>query len=354
MELDLTPKSAQPLFEGDGGGYYTWYNSQMPILATTFVGAGRLLLHPRGFAFPHYADSSKVGYVIQGSDGVVGMVLPDGKEEVVVKLKEGDVIAVPVGAVSWWFNDGDTDLIIVFLGETSKALIPGQFTYFLLTGAVGVIGGFSSELTSKVYNFDKDEVQKFTKSQADLFIVKLDKNQTLPKPQVDITKKLVYNIDGAEPENVVEKAGLVKTLTEKEFPFIGDTGLSLIRVKLEAGAVKAPSYATTTAIQLIYIARGSGKIEIVDSNGKSALDTHVKAGDLFVVPQLFVVAKIAGEETMECYSITTTTKPLFEELAGKGSIWEKLSSSIQEIGLNVDSEFISKIKKSSDLIPPSY
>ncbi|XP_047149309.1 11S globulin seed storage protein 2-like [Vigna umbellata] len=308
MELDLTPKSAQPLFEGDGGGYYTWYTSQMPILATTYVGAGRLLLHPRGFAFPHYADSSKVGYVIQGSDGVVGMVLPDGKEEVVVKLEEGDVIAVPVGAVSWWFNDGDTDLIIVFLGETSKALIPGQFTYFLLTGAVGVIGGFSSELTSKVYNLDKDEVQKLTKSQAELFIVKLDKNQTLPKPQVDITKKLVYNIDGAEPENVVENAGLVKTLTEKEFPFIGDTGLSLIRVKLEAGAVKAPSYATTIAIQLIYFARGSGKIEIVESNGKSALDTHVKAGDLFVVPQLFVVAKIAGEETMECYSITTTTK----------------------------------------------
>lgn len=51
-------------------------------------------------------------------------------------------------------------------------------------------------------------------------------------------------------------------------------------------------------------------------------------------------------------------RPLFEELAGKGSIWGKLSSSMQEVALNVDSEFeklfISKIKKSSDLIPPSY
>jgi len=63
MELDLTPKKAEALFEGDGGGYYTW---SMPLLAEKKLGAGRLVLQPRGFAFPHYADSSKVGYVIQG------------------------------------------------------------------------------------------------------------------------------------------------------------------------------------------------------------------------------------------------------------------------------------------------
>lgn len=38
----------------------------MPVLASTNVGAGRLVLKPQGFALPHYADSSKVAYVIQG------------------------------------------------------------------------------------------------------------------------------------------------------------------------------------------------------------------------------------------------------------------------------------------------
>ncbi|MCI11298.1 Glutelin type-A, partial [Trifolium medium] len=65
MELDLTPKTAQPLFEVDGGGYYTWLSSQVPVLAKTNVCAGQFILQPRGFAFPHYADSSKVGYVIE-------------------------------------------------------------------------------------------------------------------------------------------------------------------------------------------------------------------------------------------------------------------------------------------------
>ncbi|KAK7369245.1 hypothetical protein VNO80_11281 [Phaseolus coccineus] len=356
MELDLTPKFAQPMFEGDGGGYYTWSSSQMPLLAGTNVGAGRLLLRPRGFALPHYADSSKIGYVIQGTDGVVGMV-PNTEQEVVLKLKQGDILGVPIGSVSWWFNNGDSDLTIVFLGETSKALIPGQFTYFLLTGGQGVIGGFSTELTSKVYDLDKDEVQKLTKSQTGVLIVKLDETQTLPKPQMDMTKKLVYNIDAACTENVVENAGLVKTLTEKGFPFIGEVGLSVIRVKLEPGAIKAPSYPATAVIQLIYIARGSGSIEIVGFNGKRALDTQVKAGELLVVPQFYVVAKIAGEEGMESYSIITTTEPLFEELGGRESIWGKLSSSAQQVALNIDSEFqklfIDKIKKSTYLIPPS-
>jgi hypothetical protein len=66
MELDLTPKIAQPFFEGDGGGYYIWLSSQVPVLAKTNVGAGQLVLQPRGFALPHYSDSSKVCYVVEG------------------------------------------------------------------------------------------------------------------------------------------------------------------------------------------------------------------------------------------------------------------------------------------------
>ncbi|KAK7318734.1 hypothetical protein RJT34_03441 [Clitoria ternatea] len=356
MELDLSPKTAKAMFEGDGGSYYVWSSSEMPILAKTNVSAARFLLHPHGFALPHYADSSKLGYVVQGIDGIVGMVLPTTGKEVVLKLKQGDIIPVPLGAVSWWFNNGDSDLTIVFLGETSKALIPGEFTYFFLTGAIGLIGGFSPELTSKVYDLNQDEVNKLTKSQTGALIIKLDKSHSIPKPQLDITKDLVYNIDDALLKHDVKNAGLVKTLTEKDFPFIGDVGLSVVRVKLEPGASKAPSFPPNSEVQLIYIAGGSGKVEIVGMNGKPALDTQVKAGHLFVVPQFFVVAEIAGDEGMESYS--TTTQPLVEELAGKASVWGAISPAVQQVALNVDSEFqklfISKIKESANVINPSY
>ncbi|CAL5214323.1 unnamed protein product [Lathyrus oleraceus] len=357
IELDLTPKTAQPLVEGDGGSYYIWLSSEVQILAETNVAAGQFILQPRGFAFPHYADSSKVGYVVEGTDGVVGMVLPKTGKEVVLKLKQGDVIPVPIGAISWWFNDGHSNLNIIFLGETSTAHVPGQFTYFFLTGLQGLLGSFSSELIGKIYNFDKDEVSQLTQNQPGVVIIKLEKDQSMPKPQLNITKGFVYDIDTKVPEIAVHNGGLITTLTKKDFPFIKDVELSVIRVKLEPNAIKAPSNLITPGIQLIYIARGSGKIEIVGLSGKRVLDAQVKAGHLTVVPHFFVAAQIAGDEGMETYSIVTTTKPLFEELAGKTSIWEALSPLVQQVSFNVDSKFqklfISKVTQNNNLIPPT-
>lgn len=225
-----------------------------------------------------------------------------------MKLKKGDVIPVPIGGVSWWFNDGDSDLNIIFLGETSKAHVPGEFTYFFLNGIQGLLASFSSDLISKVYNFNQDEVNKLTQSQSGVVIISVEKGQPMPKPQLELTKELVYDIDAAGPNIEAQNGGLVTILTDKELPFIKEVGLSVIRVKLEPNAIKAPSNLITPGIQLIYIARGGGKIEIVGLNGKRVLDAQVKVGHLIVVPRFFVVAKIAGEEGMETYSIVTTTK----------------------------------------------
>lgn len=60
----MNPK---PFFEGEGGSYLKWLPSDYPLLAQTNVAGGRLLLRPRGFAVPHYADCSKFGYVLQGT-----------------------------------------------------------------------------------------------------------------------------------------------------------------------------------------------------------------------------------------------------------------------------------------------
>ncbi|KAJ7946629.1 Glutelin type-A 2 [Quillaja saponaria] len=355
--VDLTPMTAQIASEVEGGKYESWSSSKFPLLGKTNVGAGRLTLQPRGFALPHYADSSKVGYVLQGTEGVVGMVLPNSSHQKVLKLKKGDIIPVPIGAVSWWFNNGDSELILVFLGETSTALIPGEFSYFFLTGAMGILGGFSTELTSGAYNLTKDEVQKLTKSQTGVLIIKLEEGKHMPNPKKDMSSKLVYSIDAAEPDIAIKNGGSVTKVTESEFAFIGETGLSAVRIKLEANAIKSANFPANYAVQLIYITKGNGKVEIVGINGKLVLDTTVKAGDLLVVPQFYVVAQIAGPDGMELLSVLTTTKPILEELAGDTSIWEALSPAVLEASLNVDEEFqqlfLSNTKKSSILIPPT-
>lgn len=62
----MAGKEDTTLYEGEGGSYYLWSNSTTPLLSQFKLGAAKLLLHPRGLALPHYADSSKIAYVAQG------------------------------------------------------------------------------------------------------------------------------------------------------------------------------------------------------------------------------------------------------------------------------------------------
>ncbi|XP_054804018.1 11S globulin seed storage protein Ana o 2.0101-like [Prosopis cineraria] len=123
MELEeLRAETGEKVFEGEGGAYYVWSSSDM---ACSNVAAAWLQLQPAGFALPHYADSHKLGYVLQGTDGLVGMVLPNTTKEIVLSLKKGDVIPVPKGAMSWWFNPNHSQqpITIVFLVKLLLSLL---------------------------------------------------------------------------------------------------------------------------------------------------------------------------------------------------------------------------------------
>ncbi|KAM3714644.1 hypothetical protein ACB098_01G352400 [Castanea mollissima] len=323
MEFDLKPRFAQKVFKGEGGALYSWSSSEFPFLGKGKVGANKIVLQPRNFAFPHYSDSSKIAYILEGSGGIVGMVFPNKSKEVVLKLKKGDVIPVAQGVVSWWFNDGDSEFSFVLLVETTKSYIPGEFTFFLLSGAQGIMGSFSPEFLTRAYNKEKRR----------------------PKPNEDCANQLVYNIDDALPDISVKNGGLVTTLIEAKFPFLGQAELSAKLVKLDSKAKCSPTYTTDFSVQLIYVVKGTDQIQIVGINGKQVLDTKVKPGHLLVVPRFFVVAKLAGEDGLE---------PILEDLASKESVWEALSPTVIEASLNVSIEFgelfKSKIGKSSILI----
>lgn len=47
--------------------YYCWSPLKyFSLLGDTKVGAGKVVLQPRGFALPHNADSNKIAYVVEG------------------------------------------------------------------------------------------------------------------------------------------------------------------------------------------------------------------------------------------------------------------------------------------------
>ncbi|KAF3789106.1 11S globulin seed storage protein 2 [Nymphaea thermarum] len=357
MEIDLSPKQSQKVYGGDGGSYYTWSSSDLPMLAEAKVGGAKLLLQPHGLALPSYSDSAKVAYVLQGN-GRAGIVMPEATKEKVVPLRKGDALALPFGVVTWWFNDGDAELVVLFLGDTSKAHRSGEFTNFLLTGVGSLFHGFSTEFVSRAWDLKEEEVEKLVKAQKGQGIVKLREGQSLPAASEEDAKGMVFNCESAPLDVDVKGGGRVVVLTDKNLPLVGEVGLGADLVRIDSASMCSPGFSSDSAFQVTYVIRGSGRVQVVGIDGRRVLETRVKAGCLFIVPRFFVVSKIADGDGMEWFSIITTPQPVFSHLAGRTSVWKALSPQVLEASFDVSPEMekLFRSKRTSDAIffaPPN-
>ncbi|OMP01544.1 11-S seed storage protein, plant [Corchorus olitorius] len=329
MEMELSPKVPRTFFESEAGGYYNWSSADSSILSEAKVAAGVC---------------------------TVGLVSPNKKDKMsFVCLKKGDIIGSPQGSVSWWYNNGDSDFAIVFLAETSKAYLPGEITYFLLTGAIGYLSAFSPEFIAKSYRINQEQAQTLSGSQQGILLLKLSEEEakSIPLPHQDSFNKWTKNLDSSLPDVDVKKGGKSTTLTGGEFYLLEEIGLSANRLELEPNAIRTPNYATDT--QVFYVVKGSGKVQIFGLNGKLVLDTEVEAGQLFVVPRFLMVSLLAGGEGMECFSVVTSTRPDIGELAGKDSVLNTIPSFLQVV-LNLTPEFTQVFKQMLEtgtvIVPP--
>lgn len=360
MDLILSSKKAdKTIVEVEGvGGYYTWSSSQFAVLSQKKLAAGLLVLQPRGFALPHYADSSKMAYVCEG-ECIAGLTSPEDSKEEVVKIQKGDTLPVTVGVVSWWYNAGDSKLTIIFLGESSEDYTPGEYCYFFLTGGAGILNGFSNELIAKFFQMTKDESEKLMKDQSTLnLLIKINEGIKIPNPSNGAKRKLVFNLDGAKPCVEVKNGGHLSSVSGKNIALLGEVGLSGNHVVLEGGAVLGPIFTADSSVHLSYVTKGSGRVQIVGLFGKVVLDTKVEEGELFFVPKFFPFVVEADEGGIEFFSLKTSSKQIYGELSGgRKSILDAASPAILEASLNMTPDltksFKSKIAKGAVIAAPS-
>ncbi|GAB4824356.1 hypothetical protein Ancab_007244 [Ancistrocladus abbreviatus] len=328
MEIDLSPKLAMKVYGGDGGSYFAWCPSELRMLREGNIGAAKLALEKNGFALPRYSDSSKVAYVLQE------------KEEKAISIKKGDAIALPFGVVTWWHNKEDTELVVLFLGDTSKAHKSGQFTDFFLTA----------------WDLGEDVVKSLVGKQTRSGIVKLDGTIKLPEPKREHRIGMALNCEEAPLDVNIKNGGRVVVLNTSNLPLVGEVGLGADLVRLDGRAMCSPGFSCDSALQVTYIVRGSGRVQVVGVDGHRVLETTVKAGNLFIVPRFFVVSKIADADGMEWFSIITTPNPIFTHLAGRTSAWKALSPQVLEAAFNVtpdvEQKFRSKRTFDAIFFPP--
>jgi len=355
--VSLSPIEESPITftEGEGGSYYVWNSSNFPYLGVAEISAAILILKPFGFAFPHYADCNKIGYVVEGREGIAGIIDPITSEEKVVKLKKGDAIVVPGGAVSWWLNAGEDDLKFIYLGQSVKDR--GVLTYSILTGPVGILKAFPAKTICKAVDINQEQANILTNSQKLAFILKLEEAKTIQNLSKEShTKALCFNFDENKADIEVKNGGsFIKLTNEMHSPLEG-IEISGSFLKLDPNAMFGPTYyGRDSGVQLSYVVKGSGWVHVLSMTGQIVLDIELKAGQIFAVPKLYLVSIGAGDEGIECFSIVNTSKPILCEMTGKTSVWSVLSPQVLQASLNISPEFCQvfkeKINKSSIISP---
>ncbi|XP_048575237.1 11S globulin seed storage protein 2-like [Triticum urartu] len=343
-KTDMSAKGGKALVQSDAGAYVAWSGVDQPELTAEGLGCGLLVFRPLSFALPHYADSHKFGYVLRGS-GVAG-VLPvatgnasSAARERVVRLEVGDVIAVRTGDVSWWYNDSDgdaDDLSILFMGDTERAVSPGDISYFFLAGGNSVLGGFDVGLLARSWpGVTKEQAAAVFRSQPAVLLTGLSTKLPGVCPREHDRKGLVVNAGQVA-------AGTLETLTAADLAALGDLGISAVIGRLDPGAACAPWVLGEGAAQAVYVARGSARVQVSSSAGGETLllDEEVAAGSVFVVPRFAVALISAGANGAEWVSLVKSARPAVEHLTGDGSVLGGLTAQVLQASLSVAPELV--------------
>ncbi|RLM58620.1 hypothetical protein C2845_PM18G02370 [Panicum miliaceum] len=307
MSLDLSPKNPSKAYGGEGGAYY---------------------------------DCVMHGQPSRAHQGTCGVVLPEAAEEKVIPVKEGDALALPFGAVTWWHNAraAAADLVVLFLGDTSRGHRAGQFTDFQLTGATGVFTGFSTEFVAGAWDLPQDAAARLVSTQPGAGVVRVPDGHRMPEPRDADREGMVLNCLEAPLDVDTKDGGRVVVLNTRNLPLVGEVGLGADLVRIDAHSMCSPGFSCDSAYQVTYIVRGSGRVQVVGVDGTRVLETRAEGGCLFIVPRFFVVSKIADEAGMEWFSIITTPNPIFSHLAGRTSVWKAISPAVLEASFNTTPE----------------
>ncbi|CAI7844683.1 unnamed protein product, partial [Closterium sp. NIES-53] len=106
-----------------------------------------------------------------------------------------------------------------------------------------------------------------------------------------------YSLAHATPDVSVPKGGDIFVVDRSKLPVLHHVGLSAFLYHLQPNALLAPHWYPNAAILHVVLA-GSGRMEVVYPDGRTALHRDVHTGDVIAVPALFPSSMEASEGGM--------------------------------------------------------
>ncbi|KAL6214553.1 hypothetical protein ACLB2K_013985 [Fragaria x ananassa] len=119
------------------------------------------------------------------------------------------------------------------------------------------------------------------------------------------------------------QAGRISTLNSFSMPILRHLRLSAERGFFYNNAIHSPRW-NLNAHEIIYVIRGSARVQVVNDNGETILDDQVRQGQLFIVPQNHAVLQKAQSNGYEYIAFKTNDNAMVNTLAGRTSVLRSL------------------------------
>ncbi|XP_043693242.1 11S globulin seed storage protein Ana o 2.0101-like [Telopea speciosissima] len=420
--------------ESEAGRIEFWDQKNNEQLKCAGVAVTRHSIRSIGLLLPSYSNAPKLIYVVQGS-GYQGNLIPgcpetfqsfqpsqrseEGRSEGergqdhhhrrfrdqhqrIQRFRQGDILAIPNGIAHWIYNDGDSQLVLVTLHDTSNNnnQLDDRYRKFFLAGnpqtqegqrgergergsshgsgergseeeGTNIFNGFNTQLLSEVFGVDEETARKLQCEDDDRgTIVHVKRGLQLISPpqrweeeeeqrerqergangleETLCSIRLIENIDDPTRADVYNPhAGRISSLNSQKLPILNYLQLSAERGVLYSNAILAPHW-NINAHSVMYVTRGSARVQIVGNRGQRVYDGELREGQVLVVPQGFAVVKQANEEGFEWVSFKTNDNAIASHLAGRTSVLRALPEEVLANAYQIRWEEARRIKHSRE------
>nr|POE60978.1 13s globulin seed storage protein 1 [Quercus suber] len=125
---------------------------------------------------------------------------------------------------------------------------------------------------SRPWDLDENVVKTLVGKQSGNGIVKLNGNFKMPEPTKEHRLGLALNCEEAPLDVDSKKGGRVVVLNTNNLPSVDEVGLGADLVRLDGSATCSPGFSCDSALQVTYIVRGSGRVQVVGVDGRRGME----------------------------------------------------------------------------------
>ncbi|XP_073026936.1 11S globulin seed storage protein 2-like [Primulina eburnea] len=379
--------AAQPSkrINSEGGETELW-NERDDQFQCAGVVAMRNILRPNALSLPNFHPYPRLVFIEQGY-GYISVTYPgcaetyhaessqrtrESKEkwettergserdlhQKVHRIRKGDIVAIPAGAVHWCYNAGKEDLVAISINDLNHQAnqLDQKFRAFYLAGGVpkkgqqeggrfeeetfhNVLKEFDTNLLAEAFDMPEEIVRQMQKggeerglsviAQEKMSFIRPDEQEEWGKheerydnglEETYCSMKISTNVESRREADIYSRqAGKLNVADKHKLPILKFLDMSAERGDLFPNALLSPDW-SMQGHTIVYVTRGDAQIQISNHNGETLMNDRVNKGDMFVVPQYYVSTARAGESGFEWVAFKTTGWPIRNPLAGYTSV----------------------------------